>query len=130
MHVANEVPGYSRIAAGLNEHLPAIRLSAITAYELDYKVRKARASRERVAALSGYLRLFKVLPFSRQAAARAAELRIELEAAGVPIGQLDFMAAGHALAIGYTFVTDNVREFARVPRLRVENWLRSGVAKA
>jgi tRNA(fMet)-specific endonuclease VapC len=68
--------------------------------------------------------LFRVLPFSREAAVRSAAARLALEAAGMPIGRLDFMAAGHALAVRYTFVTDNTREFERVAGLRLENWLR------
>ena len=58
------------------------------------------------------------------AARKAAAIRAQLERAGTPIGPLDVLAAGHALALGYTMVTDNVREFGRVPGLRLENWLR------
>jgi predicted nucleic acid-binding protein len=52
VHVANDVPGAARIAAKLSEHLHEIHLSAVTAYELHYKVGKARASRVRVLALA------------------------------------------------------------------------------
>jgi len=52
------------------------------------------------------------------------ELRARLEAAGKPVGANDMLIAAHAIALGYTLVTDNVREFSRIKSLKVENWLR------
>ena len=52
-----------------------------------------------------------------------ADIRNTLERAGTPIGPNDLLIAAHARALGLTLVTDNVREFSRVPGLRVENWL-------
>lgn len=52
-----------------------------------------------------------------------AILRFDLEAAGYRIGQMDLLIAAHALAMDCILVTDNEREFRRVPDLRVENWL-------
>ena len=54
-----------------------------------------------------------------------ARARLELEAAGTPIGANDLWIAAHALALDLTLVTANEREFHRVPGLSVENWLRS-----
>jgi len=51
-------------------------------------------------------------------------LRTELERAGKPIGANDLLIAAQALALGYTIVTDNEKEFARVADLRRQNWLR------
>jgi len=51
-------------------------------------------------------------------------LGARLERAGRSIGANDLLIAAHALALGHTLVTDNVREFSRVDDLRVENWLR------
>jgi tRNA(fMet)-specific endonuclease VapC len=53
-----------------------------------------------------------------------AELRAGLERKGRPIGANDMLIAAHALALGATLVTDNVREFSRVESLSIENWLR------
>ena len=53
-----------------------------------------------------------------------AVLRTKLEAMGNPIGQMDMLIAAHALALDAVVVTDNEREFSRVPGLKVENWLR------
>ena len=52
------------------------------------------------------------------------ELRARLERTGRSIGANDLLIAAHALALGYTMVTDNEREFARIDDLRVENWLK------
>ena len=52
-----------------------------------------------------------------------ADIRNLLEGAGTPIGPNDLLIAAHARALGLTLVTDNVREFSRVPGLAIENWL-------
>jgi predicted nucleic acid-binding protein len=64
-----------------------------------------------------------VLPFDDQAAAMYGPMRADLERAGQRIGPLDMLIAAHALALGVTLVTNNEREFCRVPGLLVENWL-------
>ena len=63
------------------------------------------------------------LPFDDTAARRAALVRAELEAAGQVCGPTDLLLAGHALALGLTPVTNNVREFSRVSGLGIEDWL-------
>ena len=55
---------------------------------------------------------------------RYAEIRVALERQGRPIGQNDLFIAAQCLALDLTLVTDNEREFSRVPGLRIENWLR------
>ena len=57
------------------------------------------------------------------AAQCAARVRTELERSGNPCGPYDTLLAGHALSLGASIVTGNVREFSRVVGLRVENWL-------
>lgn len=64
-----------------------------------------------------------VLPLGPGVDHRYAEVRVHLEAAGTPIGPNDLLLAAHALEEGVVVVTDNVREFTRVPGLTVENWL-------
>ena len=63
------------------------------------------------------------LPLTRPIAKRAADLRSDLAAAGTPIGPYDLLIAATALEHGATLVTNNVREFVRVPGLLVEDWL-------
>jgi len=50
------------------------------------------------------------------------QIRADLERAGTPIGPLDTMIAAHALSLGLIIVTDNEREFRRVPGLKIQNW--------
>ncbi len=69
------------------------------------------------------LALIPSLSLTRAIANRAAELRSELAAAGTPIGPYDLLIAATALEHNATLVTNNVREFARVPRLSVDDWL-------
>ena len=65
---------------------------------------------------------FTVLPFDLDSARQAAQTRAHLERLGTPIGNVDTLISGIALAQDLTLVTRNTREFERVPGLRVENW--------
>ena len=62
------------------------------------------------------------MPYDDAVAASYGGVRAELERLGTPIGPLDTMIAAHALALGLTLVTNNEREFCRVPGLKVQNW--------
>jgi tRNA(fMet)-specific endonuclease VapC len=64
-----------------------------------------------------------ILPMEPPVEEHYADIRHTLERAGTPIGPNDLLIAAHARALGLTLVTDNVREFSRVPGLLVENWL-------
>ena len=64
-----------------------------------------------------------ILPFDESAIWQYGELRTLLESQGRPIGSMDTLIAAHALAMGAVLVTNNVREFERVPGLVVENWV-------
>lgn len=64
-------------------------------------------------------------PWSTPADRHYADIRVHLEQTGRPIGTNDLLIAAHAIALDCILVTDNEREFARVPGLRVENWLRA-----
>ena len=75
--------------------------------------------------VDGVLASVEVAPLSAGADQEYATLRAELERRGQLIGQNDMLIAAHALALDAILVTDNVREFKRVKRLRVENWLRA-----
>ena len=67
----------------------------------------------------------EILQFDTGAAEGYGEIRAELERKGTPIGPLDMMIAGHAKSLGYTVVTNNIKEFARIDGLRLENWVDS-----
>ena len=74
-------------------------------------------------ALNQFLEPLEIADFDRAAAAAYGPLRAVLEAAGTQIGPLDTQIAAHALALGVTLVSHNMREFVRVPGLRLTNWV-------
>jgi len=97
--------------------------SIVVAAELEYGALRrgsARLSRQLEIVLSG----IEILPLDSPAHLRYAALRVALERKGRIIGPNDLLIAAHALALDHTLVTDNEREFSRVPGLKVENWLK------
>jgi tRNA(fMet)-specific endonuclease VapC len=72
--------------------------------------------------VDAFLKPFEVLPFAGEAAEEYAEIRLQLERVGRPIGERDLLIAATAKSRRLTVVTHNVREFARVPGLNVEDW--------
>ena len=98
-------------------------MSAVTACELFTGVAKCREPECEHGKVMRLLSAVHVLPFDDAAARRAALVRAELEAAGQVCGPYDLLLAGHALALGLTLVTNNVREFSRVSGLGIEDWL-------
>ena len=97
-------------------------MSIITSAELRFGARKVGSQKlwQKIEEFSEYV---SVLPFEHPAELIYAEIRTDLERRGVPIGAHDMLIAAHALSLDLTLVTANIREFARVPGLRVENWL-------
>lgn len=65
----------------------------------------------------------EVLPFADKAAAHYGQVRAELERTGTPCGPHDMQIGAHARSEGLIVVTNNIREFVRMPGVRVENWL-------
>ena len=97
--------------------------SIIVASELRYGAAK-RQSPRLTAQLEAVLSALEVVPFEAPADATYGTLRARLEKAGRPIGGNDLLIAAQVLALGYTIVSDNEREFGRIPGLAHENWLR------
>jgi len=97
--------------------------SIIVAAELRYGAKK-RGSVALSAQLEAVLGRLEIIPFEEPADTTYAVLRTELERAGKPIGANDLLIAAHALALSCILVTDNEKEFVRVPHLKLENWLR------
>jgi tRNA(fMet)-specific endonuclease VapC len=100
----------------------SVAISSITLAELQYGVAKSRDPEQNLIALVHFVALLEVLPFDERVAAGYGKLRADLERSGQPIGPLDTLIAAHALAAKLTLVTNNQREFSRVPGLHVENW--------
>jgi tRNA(fMet)-specific endonuclease VapC len=99
-----------------------IAVSSITVAELQYGVAKSARPEQNALALAAFLAPLGVEPFDDAAAAAYGAVRARLERAGTPIGSMDLLIAAHAIALGRTVVTNNVREFERVVGLKVENW--------
>jgi tRNA(fMet)-specific endonuclease VapC len=97
--------------------------SIIVAAELRYGAAK-KGSPRLSAQLDAVLGALEVLPLDTPADAAYGLVRARLEQAGRPIGANDLLMAAQALALGYTIVTDNEKEFSRVKDLPHENWLR------
>lgn len=98
--------------------------SIVVACELRYgALRKGSAQlSERVEIV---LQSLEVLPLEKEADRQYAKIRLQLERLGTPIGPNDLLIAAHALALDLILVTDNVKEFSRVPGLPIESWLAS-----
>jgi len=106
----------------LAHEIDGLGISAITASELYWGVCKSGSVRNRTT-LEKFLAPLTIVDYDLRAAQHYGELRAYLEKQGTPIGSLDQQIAAHALALDMTLVTNNMREFERVPGLRVENWV-------
>ena len=101
-----------------------IGISSIAASELACGVAKSGSSKNRNA-LDMFLAPLQILPFDSQCLWFYAELRTSLEKDGLPIGPMDTLIAAQALSVEGTLVTNNTKEFSRVPKLKIENWFES-----
>ncbi len=119
----NRPEGVSRRFSKLHPGEAAI--SIITYGELLYGAAKSVRRVEALALLSALIDLLPILPLVKGAAEAYGEIRAELELKGEMIGNNDLWIAAHALAAGLTLVTNNEKEFRRVPGLKVQNWSRS-----
>lgn len=121
--VSHAVRGNTRVMDRLSATAPGeCCVSIITLAELRYGVAKVNSERLR-RQLDGFISVAPAMAFDRPAELAYATIRNALEARGTPIGPNDTLIAAHAIALDLTLVTANTGEFARVPGLRVENWL-------
>lgn len=97
-------------------------LSAVTEAELLHGAHKSGRVEHNLAAISDFVTRLVVVPFDSRVTDTYGQIRAILEQRGQPIGPLDFQIAATALAHGVVLVTNNVREFQRVPGLTVEDW--------
>ena len=97
-------------------------ISAITFGELIYGAEKHARRQQFLRAIEDFVALVPVEPLPSTAGRVYGKLRSELERRGQTIGNNDFWIAAHAIASGFTLVTNNAREFRRVPNLKIDNW--------
>jgi tRNA(fMet)-specific endonuclease VapC len=108
-----------------NELAGELCISSITLSELQYGAEKSARRSLNLDGIARFTARLDILPFAAAAAVHYCQLRAELERAGRPVGPLDTLIGAHARSEGLILVTNNLREFARMPGLRVENWVTS-----
>ena len=101
-----------------------IAVSVITEAELRTGAAKSSSPVKTSHLLENFLRPLAVVEFTSADATTYAQIRAKLERAGTPIGPLDTLIAAQAISRKLVLVTNNEREFGRVPGLRLENWSR------
>lgn len=100
-----------------------VGISAITLAELEFGVAKSSRLQQNNEALQAFVAPLEILPFDDRAACRYGEIRAHLKKKGQPIGSLDMLIAAHASSLALTLVTNNLREFKKIPGLNVESWV-------
>ena len=98
-------------------------ISSITLGELHYGAEKSTRRADNLMAIEHFVARLDVLSFGDKAAVHYGQLRAELERLGTPCGPHDIQIGGHARSEGLIVVTNNMREFARMPGIRTENWV-------
>ncbi len=115
------------VSRDLREKIQSIELddaciSAITEGELRFGADKSIDADREHQKVDVLLSTIKVEPFDSMAAREYGDVRCRLEKAGTKIGSNDLLIAGHARALNLLVITNNVKEFTRVPDLKVEDW--------
>ncbi|MDQ7001978.1 MAG: type II toxin-antitoxin system VapC family toxin [Ghiorsea sp.] len=115
--------GMGNVADKLLQTAPRdIAIPAVVLYELEVGLAKSNNSKKRQEQLDDFIALITVLPMGIEEAKAAANIRAALEVKGTPIGAIDTLIAGIALANQGVLVTHNTKEFSRVQGLMFEDW--------
>lgn len=121
IHVLKHQPPAAREA--FNRHSEHLCISSVVLAELLYGGEKSAHPDHNRDTVERFATRLDVVPFDERAAAHYGRVRADLEREGRPIGPYDLMIATHARSLGLTLVTNNEREFQRVPGLLLENWI-------
>lgn len=113
----------AQVRQAFEKHSGQICISTITVMELIHGAEKSSNVESNLAVLEGFFARLDVLDFNHEAALHSGQLRAELGKKGTPIRAYDFLIAAHARSRGLIVVTNNLREFERVPGLRSESWI-------
>lgn len=100
----------------------SIGISTITLAELHYGIMKSSNPQKNKEAFERFILPLEIVDFDFQATIEYGKIRAELERKGSIIGPLDTLIASHAKSLDLILVTNNEREFKRIPDLRIENW--------
>ncbi len=99
-----------------------VAISSIVAAELWYGVAYSQKKKQNEAALKDFLEYVEVMAWRSEAGPIYGQIRAELKKRGSPIEAMDLLIAAHAVYLDAVLVTDNIKEFKRVPDLKIENW--------
>ena len=113
----------AKVKEAFTQHVGEICLSSVSWGELVYGAEKSLQVERNLSVIEGFSARLDIVPFDSLSAMHFGQLRAELARSGQLIGPYDMLIAGHARSLGLTLVTNNIREFRRVPGLRVENWV-------
>ena len=106
-----------------NRHAGRMAISSITLAELMHGVEKSSDPTRNLASVEDFCSRLTVLPYDAKAAYHYGSIRAHLEKLGQPIGVNDLHISAHARSQGLVLVSNNLREFERVPSLQFENWI-------
>jgi len=96
----------------------------VNGYEIEYGIAKSTSPSKRRTQLAEVVDLVNVLPFGEEEAKLSATVRAQLEKKGKPIGPYDLLIAGTTFSYQGILVTNNTKEFSRIPKLKLENWFK------
>jgi tRNA(fMet)-specific endonuclease VapC len=100
-----------------------VGVSGIVAAELWFGVEHSRKKRQNAGALKDFLNYVTLLDWPWEAGPLYGKIRTGLQKRGTPIGAMDLLIGSHALFLNAVLITNNTREFERIPDLQIENWL-------
>jgi len=106
-----------------NYEIDDIAVSSITVSELEYGINKSTNPDNSRIALIEFLLPFKLIDYDSKAAKEYGIIRSDLEKIGQPIGAMDYLLAAQAISLDLTLVSNNLKEFSKVKKLSVENWV-------
>jgi len=120
----NRSPGYERALARMDGLLYGqVLISIITLCELEAGIAKSARRDHNRRRVEHFIARLEVAALDEPVAKRYGDVRAYLERRGKQIGPLDTLIAAHALSLGAVLISNNTREFSRVPSLRLQNWL-------
>ncbi|MEM6730559.1 MAG: type II toxin-antitoxin system VapC family toxin [Myxococcota bacterium] len=114
----------AKVQARFEKHDGQMAMSTVTFGELVFGCERSSNPKQNLLVLESFASRVTVLDFDRESAAHFGELRASLYSKGTPIGPYDMMIAAQARARGLVLVTNNQKEFRRLPGVRLENWVR------
>lgn len=112
----------AQVKKRFKQHKEQLSISSITLGELVFGAEHSQQQERNLSDIEAMIARLEVLPFDNKPAYHFGQIRAALYNIGKPIGPYDMMIAGHARSSGLILVTNNIREFERVPGLQLENW--------